>query len=132
MQHRLEVALIIVLSIGFVLFLGHEAKMWGKNERYVASVQTQRAVHLEKVSEEYIHLLHRIWIDNPAYVEDVLFESIEFIKLDSLMGEWGDTFEYWSEEDSIAYCNNIERQAIETDLYLKHYRKPDNMPQQAN
>lgn len=55
----------------------------------------------------YNHLLHRVWIDRPNYVEDVLTECDEFIELDSLLnGHWGDTFEFYNNYDSICYHNN--------------------------
>lgn len=55
----------------------------------------------------YNHLLHRIWLDNPTYVEEVLTESDEFAQLDDLMGgEWEDTFQFYDAEDSITYHMN--------------------------
>ena len=55
----------------------------------------------------YNHLLHRVWIDRPNYVEDVLTECDEFIELDSLLnGHWGDTFEFYNRYDSVCYHNN--------------------------
>ena len=55
----------------------------------------------------YNHLLHRIWLDNPTYVEEVLTESDEFCELDGLLGgQWEDTFQFYNEEDSITYHMN--------------------------
>ena len=55
----------------------------------------------------YNHLLHRIWLDNPTYVEEVLTESDEFCTLDDIMGgQWEDTFQFYNEEDSITYHMN--------------------------
>lgn len=65
-----------------------------------------RAQHLDEVCEGYAQLLHRIWIDEPVYVEEALMESDEFWTLDSLMEDWGDIFEYWSDEDSVLYHHN--------------------------
>jgi len=68
----------------------------------VAARQTQ-------INAAYSNLLHKIWIDNPNYVDDVISESDEFAVLDSLHnGDWEDTFEFWSESDSINYLNNQE------------------------
>ena len=55
----------------------------------------------------YNHLLHRVWLDNPTYVEEVLTESDEFCELDDMMGgEWEDTFQFYNKEDSITYSLN--------------------------
>lgn len=55
----------------------------------------------------YNHLLHRVWLDNPTYVEEVLTESDEFYTLDDMMGgQWEDTFQFYNEEDSITYHMN--------------------------
>jgi len=55
----------------------------------------------------YNHLLHRIWLDNPTYVEEVLTESDEFCTLNDMMGgQWEDTFQFYNEEDSITYHMN--------------------------
>lgn len=63
----------------------------------------------EETLRAYNHLLHRIWVDKPNYVEDVLVEYDEFIVLDSLMnGHWQDTFEFYDEGDSIQYHENWE------------------------
>jgi hypothetical protein len=134
MQHKLELLLIAVLSIGFIMLLGHEVKLWGPvDDPGVVYLQdydcNQRAQYLDKVCKGYTSLVHRIWVDNPSYVEDVLSETDEFVELDSLMyNDWVNTFEFWSNEDSIAYYNNIEKQQIEADLYLRHHREPDELP----
>ena len=58
----------------------------------------------------YNHLLHRIWLDNPTYVEEVLTESDEFCTLDDMMGgNWEDTFQFYNEEDSISYYMNWDK-----------------------
>ena len=55
----------------------------------------------------YNHLVHRVWVDHPTYVEEVLTESDEYAELDDLLGgQWEDTFQFYNEEDSIAYHLN--------------------------
>lgn len=55
----------------------------------------------------YNNLLHRVWLDNPTYVEEVLTESDEFCTLDDMMGgNWEDTFQFYNKEDSITYHMN--------------------------
>lgn len=62
----------------------------------------------------YSDLLHRVWIDEPLYVERVLKYTDEFETLDSLKeGDHEDTFLFWSEYDSLNYVS-----AKETDLLL--------------
>jgi len=67
--------------------------------------------HLTSEQEEllraYNHLLHRVWVDKPVYVEECLSETDEFIELYNLLdGNWADTFSFYNEEDSIAYNIN--------------------------
>ena len=111
MQCKLKTVLIVVLAVGFITLLGHELKWWGPSHN---------CSYPKNEYEAYVRVLHRVWVDNPSYVEDVLFETDEFIHL-------GDVFTFWCDKDSIAYHKNIERQQIEADLYLKHYREPDEI-----
>lgn len=61
----------------------------------------------KKIIDAYNKLLHRIWIDKPSYVEDVLNEYDEFLELDELLeGNWDKTFEFWSTKDSVEYHLN--------------------------
>ena len=61
----------------------------------------------ESTIRAYNHLLHRVWIDHPNYVEDVLTECDEFCTLDSLLGgNWADTFEFYDFRDSVEYQLN--------------------------
>lgn len=61
----------------------------------------------QRIIDAYSNVLHRIWIDKPSYVEDVLWESDEMLELDELLGgEWDKTFEFWSTQDSIEYHLN--------------------------
>lgn len=61
----------------------------------------------ERIINAYSNLLHRIWLDKPSYVEDVLWETDEMLELDELLdGEWDKTFEFWNAQDSIEYNLN--------------------------
>lgn len=65
------------------------------------------SVHDAKVINAYSALLHRIWLDKPSYVEDVLWEYDEMLELDELLnGDWENTFEFWNKQDSIEYHLN--------------------------
>lgn len=93
------------------------------------SVPEREIVWYNDVLRAYNHVLHRIWLDKPSYVEDVLCECDEFVKLDSLMnGHWEDTFEFYSVEDSFTYRMNYN----EYDGYvrvMRHVVNPDTIPE---
>lgn len=60
-----------------------------------------------RIINAYSALLHRIWLDKPSYVEDVLWEYDEMLELDELLnGDWENTFEFWNKQDSIEYHLN--------------------------
>lgn len=76
------------------------------------------SVHDAKIINAYSNLLHRIWIDKPSYVEDVLNEYDEFLELDELLdGDWNNTFEFWSKQDSIEYHLNWNHVDVITSMY---------------
>lgn len=76
------------------------------------------SVHDAKVINAYSALLHRIWLDKPSYVEDVLNEYDEFLELDELLdGDWNHTFEFWSKQDSIEYHLNWNHVDVITSMY---------------
>lgn len=60
-----------------------------------------------KIINAYSNVLHRVWIDRPSYVEDVLWETDEILVLEALLGgDWDMTFEFHDEQDSIDYNDN--------------------------
>lgn len=70
--------------------------------------------------QAYNNLLHRVWLDNPTYVEEVLIESDEFCTLDDILGgNWEDTFQFYNEEDSISYYMNWDKKDGTTRI-VKH------------
>ena len=78
------------------------------------------ADYQRKIIIAYNHLLHRVWIDKPNYVEDALMETNEFCELDLLLNnEWADTFDFYNEEDSISYHLNWNN-GDETIRVVKH------------
>lgn len=83
----------------------------------VVSIRAQEKKEFDSIRVEYVNririqhayenVLHRVWIDRPAYVEDVLWETEEFLRLDSLLdSNWGYVFEFCGEQDSIDYETN--------------------------
>lgn len=84
-------------------------------------VLQQDTAKLRSILRAYNHVLHRIWIDRPNYVEDVLVEMDEFCELEeALDGDFGDTFEFYSAEDSIAYHINWEYEGENVVHVIKH------------
>lgn len=66
----------------------------------------------QELIRAYKKLIHRIWIDQPVYVEEVLSETEEFAALDSLIqkyGDWDDVFYFHDSNDSIAYYYNLRK-----------------------
>ena len=54
-------------------------------------------------------LIHRVYMDRPNYVENILVRSGEFKTLDSLMdGDWYDVFYFYNQQDSIDYYSHLE------------------------
>lgn len=101
MKENLKSVLIIVLTVGFLSLLGHEMGWIGPQHIY--AVERNEANY----DAAYKAVIHRVWLDKPSYVEDVLWETDEMLHLDALLdGDWGDTFEFWSEKDSIDYNTN--------------------------
>lgn len=114
-ENEKNVAMCIVSTIvlGTMLFLA--AIMTGCSSNTVrANIPENELLKLRhQVNEQdgllraYNHLLHRVWVDKPVYVEECLSESDEFLELYNLLdGNWADTFSFYNEEDSIAYNIN--------------------------
>ena len=59
----------------------------------------------QKLIRAYEDVLHEVWLDKPAYVEDALSEGDAFIHLDEIMGE-NNVFRFHSKQDSIRYMHN--------------------------
>lgn len=101
------VLIIILLSI--CVFIKCNARQDRIPEDVIMAYQEKE--WYEETLRAYNHLLHRIWIDRPNYVEDVLCETDEFWVLDSLMnGHWEDTFEFYNTQDSVDYHENWFRE----------------------
>lgn len=124
MKDKLTSFLIAILAIGFLTLLGHEINLWGPSKEDVGVVYLQdydcsmKYTHAKEELEAYVSVLHRIWIDNPRYVEDHLVSTKEFRNLDSISNN-GDIFAFWSEEDSLAYYRHMRES------------EPDDMPLQT-
>ena len=52
-------------------------------------------------------VLHRVWVDNPKYFENILTETDEWCSLMDIMHhDTEDLFEFWDEQDSVNYLAN--------------------------
>lgn len=107
---KLERVLLGILSILCLLLAIHAMQLKHEKKQDVGVVYLQdfnasvRAQQADEVCEAWAQLFHRMWIDNPAYVEDVVFKMSEYAHLDSLANiEMTDMYAYWSDEDSITY-----------------------------
>lgn len=107
-------AIIIALAIALVgltaIALGQCMK-FSQIERtnYSNTLETQLE-NKNNIIYAYNQLLHRIWVDNPNYVEDVLVECDEWVSLDQLVdGDFYGAFELETKEDSIAYDINWQK-----------------------
>lgn len=98
-------AIIAILAF-FVLFLTSLCMAACSTQSAKAAIP-ETELKNNRVINAYSALLHRIWIDKPSYVEDVLWECDEMLELDELLnGEWENTFEFWNKQDSIEYHLN--------------------------
>lgn len=57
------------------------------------------------IIKAYEDVLHEVWLDKPAYVEDALAEGDAFIHLDEIMGE-NNVFRFHDKRDSLRYMHN--------------------------
>ena len=120
-----------VIAVAVVCFFGG---------RYVGAHQSgyydleQRAKTQTQIHAACFDVLHRVWLDNPQYVEDVLFETDEFNRLSDLIADdFEDVFYYWDAEDSITYENSLNREREEAMAVLRYFgnQDADEMPAKA-
>lgn len=106
-------AIIIALTITLVgltaIALGQCMK-FSQSERINSHALETQLENKNNIIYAYNALLHRIWVDNPNYVEDTLVECDEYVNLDELVdGDFYGAFELETKEDSIAYDLNWEK-----------------------
>lgn len=98
-------AIIAILTF-FVLFLTSLCMAACSTQSAKAAIP-ETELKDKRIINAYSNLLHRIWLDKPSYVEDVLWETDEMLELDELLnGDWNHTFEFWSKQDSVEYNLN--------------------------
>lgn len=119
----------LTFAIGFLMgVMGMAFASCGARETSAQELMLQReCAERTQIQGAYSDVLHRVWIDQPQYVEDILWETEEFLRLDSLLqGDWEDTFDFWSAEDSIEYelhwqhiDNVLRHRSVEPDVPSK-------------
>ena len=103
-----------MLFLGFLLFFA--AALTGCSSQSISANTAEgqeaeifmlrcKVANQKAIIEAYEEVLHEVWLDKPAYVEDALAEGDAFIHLDEIMGE-NDVFRFHSKKDSIRYMNN--------------------------
>lgn len=113
--------LIVVLFSLSTLLLSHEMGWIGPQPAHAFTLEQNEA----NFDAAYKAVIHRVWLDKPSYVEDVLWETDEMLHLDALLeGKWDDTFTFWSERDSIDYNTNWLYDPIMPDTIVSK-PKPD-------
>lgn len=105
-QQKDYLKMIAVLLVFFTLFITAVCLTSCSTQAANAAIP-ETELKNNRVINAYSALLHRIWIDKPSYVEDVLWECDEMLELNELLnGEWENTFEFWNKQDSIEYNLN--------------------------
>ena len=103
-----------MLFLGFLLFFA--AALTGCSSQSISANTAEgqeaeifmlrcKVANQKAIIEAYEDVLHEVWLDKPAYVEDALAEGDAFIHLDEIMGE-NDVFRFHSKKDSLRYMNN--------------------------
>lgn len=92
------------------------------DKQYKELVESNSQVYTKtEINNCYGALLHRIWIDNPTYVEDVLSETDEWQEyLKAIDGDTEDIFFFWSDEDSLNYNLAKEIEEENAEIILRH------------
>lgn len=118
-----EIIKLFLLTVGFFLFFGFvvfiAAALTGCSSQSISANTAEgqeaeifmlrcKAANQAAIIKAYEDVLHEVWLDKPAYVEDALAEGDAFIHLDEIMGE-NDVFRFHSKKDSLRYMNNWYR-----------------------
>ena len=124
MKENLKTLLIATLTLLSVLLLSREMG-WINPKSNTIETTKENTTDLDKACKK---LIHRIWLDNPIYVEDVLWETDEMLELDHLLGgNWGNTFDLQTEQDTISYSRNCLKEPDKLPSKAKHDKLPNQM-----
>lgn len=112
MNKRLKVAFAVTVMLMALFFAVHMCDSFiseGRTQNLIEeNAQLRKEIDILRELRNANHgVLHRIWVDNPVYFEDVLTETDEWCSLMDIMNhDTEDLFEFWSEQDSISYTEN--------------------------
>lgn len=112
MNKRLKVAFAVTVMLMALFFAVHMCDSFiseGRTQNLIEeNAQLRKEIDILRELRNANHsILHRIWVDNPVYFEDVLTETDEWCSLMDIMNHnTEDLFEFWSEQDSISYTEN--------------------------
>lgn len=107
------IAIVIGVLISFVFSCKANTTNLPENEQSFKQQYWQNnSAMLTEIIHAYAGVLHRVWIDHPSYVEDVLSETDEYINLDQFLDEemYKEIFSFKTEKDSIYYQINYEQE----------------------
>lgn len=92
------------------------------DKQYKEMIESNSQVYTKtEINNCYSALLHRIWIDHPSYVEDVLSSTDEYKRLSFILdGDFEDIFDFWNTGDSIDYHWNKEIEEMYSSNILRH------------
>lgn len=114
MNKNLKIAFSATVLLVVLFFVVHMCDSFiseGRTENLIEeNAQLRKEIDILRELRNANHgVLHRVWIDNPDYFEDVLTESDEWCSLMDIMHhDTEDLFEFWDEQDSIAYERNCQ------------------------
>ena len=103
-----------VCFVMFIMFLAATLTACSNQQIQANTVEGQeaeifmlrcKAANQAAIIKAYEDVLHEVWLDKPAYVEDALAEGDAFIHLDEVMGE-NNVFRFRNKQDSIRYMHN--------------------------
>lgn len=109
-----SITIVFFLFFGFIVFIA--AALTGCSSQSISANTAEgqeaeifmlrcKVANQKAIIKAYEDVLHEVWLDKPAYVEDALAEGDAFIHLDEIMGE-NDVFRFHSKKDSLRYMNN--------------------------
>lgn len=106
-NHIISLFTALMFTLLFVLTMACVSRQSAHANIPEKGVYLRSSEDYNKIIQAYSDVLHRVWIDRPSYVEDVLWETDEILVLEMLLGgDWNMTFEFHDEQDSIDYNDN--------------------------
>lgn len=117
------VTFVFVLFLGIIIFLAAILTGCSSQSAGAHTVEGEEAeifmlrckvANQAEIIKAYEDVLHEVWLDKPAYVEDALAEGDAFIHLDEIMGE-NNVFRFHSKRDSLRYVYNWYGGELEDD-----------------